>query len=752
MSRVPSSVRRLRHALPCCALVVSGLTSIALAGGANSVDHILPPDTMFVVSVDDDEAYTKSLEGMPFNKIMKEEEVVAFLEKPRAAIKDALAELTAKLKEQEGFENFDLSPEKLFSGNYGRMFVAITHVGLPSPEAGSPIPDIGFVVGIERREGAPDWQALLKDIVGRLTAKMPPEMAVHFEKVEKDGMNYEELMGGPPMRPAVVMGTVGNLQLFSLSKNSLAAVMSRASGNAQGKNLADNAIYQRCTKSIGMDSPSTVHFFANLDGAFKVATEGIKLALQQENQTEYIPTVDRIFELSGLKALKGISTASEAVDGVAHSRVFSLIDGERKGLLAAMPCEPIDLKNLKMVPKDATSLTMSQFNLGAVYDFAMNVFKEVDEKEYASAMEQLKGFQQMIGGQEKPLDIRADLIGNLGPQFMLVAPPSSNPMMPSYLAMLEVRNPDVAVDALTKVINFGATQSGGEVGLKTSDYKGTTIHQIEINGNLPIQLSPCFAVKDKFLMFALSTGDLKKQLRNAEKAESDITQKEDFQRFWGKVPQDGLVSLSYSDMKYAVESSYGGITMALPMLSMAGDMDLPIDMNLLPQQEALTKHLFGSLSYGVHTKDGELMESYGPFGGEVASALISGGIGVGALVAVRAAKEGMGHSSPAHAEAEPPKPVELQPADTAHNDLVNLKVGVTIYKLQHDQNAPDRLEQILEPMPDYKEGALGTDKLPIDPWGHAYLYKKTETGFVIWSMGPDGKDDGGSGDDIAVRK
>jgi len=35
-----------------------------------------------------------------------------------------------------------------------------------------------------------------------------------------------------------------------------------------------------------------------------------------------------------------------------------------------------------------------------------------------------------------------------------------------------------------------------------------------------------------------------------------------------------------------------------------------------------------------------------------------------------------------------------------------------------------------------------------DPWGHAYQYKLTEKkpGYVVWSVGPDGKD--GTGDDI----
>jgi general secretion pathway protein G len=44
------------------------------------------------------------------------------------------------------------------------------------------------------------------------------------------------------------------------------------------------------------------------------------------------------------------------------------------------------------------------------------------------------------------------------------------------------------------------------------------------------------------------------------------------------------------------------------------------------------------------------------------------------------------------------------------------------------------------------------DRLPHDPWGHAYVYRRiaVSPGFEIHSVGRDGIDEGGSGDDIAL--
>ncbi|HZV00378.1 MAG TPA: hypothetical protein VFF73_26905 [Planctomycetota bacterium] len=46
-------------------------------------------------------------------------------------------------------------------------------------------------------------------------------------------------------------------------------------------------------------------------------------------------------------------------------------------------------------------------------------------------------------------------------------------------------------------------------------------------------------------------------------------------------------------------------------------------------------------------------------------------------------------------------------------------------------------------------GTIGT--AAVDPWGHPFRFLKAEGGVSIYSTGPDGKDDGGKGDDIRVE-
>ncbi len=48
-----------------------------------------------------------------------------------------------------------------------------------------------------------------------------------------------------------------------------------------------------------------------------------------------------------------------------------------------------------------------------------------------------------------------------------------------------------------------------------------------------------------------------------------------------------------------------------------------------------------------------------------------------------------------------------------------------------------------------------TPKFLLDPWGHPYIYRREPSGFVLYSLGPDGIDQtkrGERGDDLVVRR
>lgn len=727
------------------ATLLSGLNP-AQAAPADGAASLLPKDTLFVMSVDDHAAFKKGQADMPLTKIMAEDEVKTFLEKPTTMARQAIGKLQEQIRSQEGFEDFEMSLDDLFAGNYGKVFVALTHVGMPDPQAGRMMPDIGLVLGIEPSQGAPDWQRVIKDLIGRAAQSTGKD--VGFKAVDAGSYSYEEMTGGKDQRPPVVMGRVGDLQLFSLSHETMRMVMDRASGSAQGSALTDNASFQTAARQIGIEDKGAIRFYMNMNLGVRLMAEGIKFALQAQNETEFVPLVDQLLEKSGLLGLSSVSSAGYSKDGVAISKGFVGVEGELKGLLALAPDEPIDLAVLDVVPKNATSLSIFKVDLGAAYDFAMDVFQTVAEDEYNQAQGMLQGFGAQIAGEgNPPFDLRNDLLANLGPQWVVLQPQSSNAMMPSFLIMAETGDGAKLMQGIQNLLTFGSMMSNGEFSSKMTAYKEVDILQVDIGAEAGIPISPCAAILDNYFILSLSVGDLKRHIRRAAKPGESIKSNEDFQRFYATIPEGAeLTSLKYTDIKFTVESMYGQLAMAVPMLTMAADFELPVEMALLPTQETITQHLYGSLAYSTSNDKGSTMTGYSPVGGELLGLLAAGAIGGGALWV------DMAQLSPAsRATATPTQPVEESPNDQVRHDLANLKAGVTIYKLQNGA-LPDSLSQLLEPSEAYPHGCLGASELPSDPWGHGYSYKKAGSGYVLWSFGANGQDDGGAGDDIKVEK
>jgi hypothetical protein len=86
----------------------------------------------------------------------------------------------------------------------------------------------------------------------------------------------------------------------------------------------------------------------------------------------------------------------------------------------------------------------------------------------------------------------------------------------------------------------------------------------------------------------------------------------------------------------------------------------------------------------------------------------------------------------------------------ARVDLDALDKAVASYMVDNDGKLPDSLDVLAKPDAS-GESYIAGGKLPLDPWGHAYVYTKTGATYRIASYGSDGKP-GGAGDaaDIEV--
>lgn len=92
--------------------------------------------------------------------------------------------------------------------------------------------------------------------------------------------------------------------------------------------------------------------------------------------------------------------------------------------------------------------------------------------------------------------------------------------------------------------------------------------------------------------------------------------------------------------------------------------------------------------------------------------------------------------------------LEFAKEKRAEGDMQALVTQIRLYEMK---NSGRRLNGNLQALVDQKL----LETLPLDPWGNGYVYKPDSSapkGFFLYSFGPDGKDDGGNGDDIVYGK
>jgi general secretion pathway protein G len=77
------------------------------------------------------------------------------------------------------------------------------------------------------------------------------------------------------------------------------------------------------------------------------------------------------------------------------------------------------------------------------------------------------------------------------------------------------------------------------------------------------------------------------------------------------------------------------------------------------------------------------------------------------------------------------------------SDFAQLDSAINLYRLKMSKY-PESLEELTKPLPGHDEALL--QKVPKDPWGEPYQYRKAQGRYEIFTLGAD-KTEGGEGSD-----
>ncbi|MEM6567295.1 MAG: type II secretion system protein GspG [Planctomycetota bacterium] len=307
-----------------------------------------------------------------------------------------------------------------------------------------------------------------------------------------------------------------------------------------------------------------------------------------------------------------------------------------------------------------------------------------------------------------------------------------------------------------------AEDMGGDVQVQRSEYRGSMVYTLSFTGalgslplgDLPIDPANFFrptitVMEDRVLITTLPT-HAKKEIRRVAKAKKKDEAPGIHEGIVAMGVPEGATTVGYADWPSFFGNLYTQLKSLAPMAAGMAGGELPFNVEALPDAALLTRHFRPSMRW-VSRGDGHVQHyaksSIGP------ETLLLPAMGVG--VAMPRAMAGSAMSDDAWVEAELVEEVptstdaELASARTQET-LVEIAVAIRLFELDHQGAAPESLTALLQKTPAYPGGYLEGGSVPQDAWGQAFVYALSDSGYTLWSIGANGIDDGGAGDDLTV--
>ncbi len=216
---------------------------------------------------------------------------------------------------------------------------------------------------------------------------------------------------------------------------------------------------------------------------------------------------------------------------------------------------------------------------------------------------------------------------------------------------------------------------------------------------------------------------------------------------------EGIQELLYIDYPSYIGTLYGLVKTFGALAGGMGEGELPFDLSQLPDAELLTRHFRPTLSVTRQSPAGRITRCDSSFGPEIPL----GGL-VSALLASYATSTQSEIPEPEEEAAEAwSEPVETVPAGAegdrgaTRDGLLRLRTLLEVYRWDRG-SYPSQLSDLSQPSARFPQGCLEGAPLPLDEWGRPFAYSLTsEGGFLLRSMGPNGLDEQGQGDDVRAQ-
>ena len=414
--------------------------------------------------------------------------------------------------------------------------------------------------------------------------------------------------------------------------------------------------------------------------------------------------------------------------------------------------EPLNSEALGLVHPNALVTSVTSLN-PAVLTKAIGVLAEDLGDDALVALDENYGFRP-----------DRDLAGSLGSALSYSLPKITSLISPPNLMVAALLKDKVSfTNGMDGLVRLAQDYVGDDFLFVRDEYKGNLLYTLSYIGELDLPIGdlpfdpaqifkPTATILDDRVVLMTTYGYAKAEIRRLAK----LAKKGEVPPVHGMIKQmgdlDGATTVGYSDWPNFLGSFYGQLRAMAPLLGAAAGGALPFDVKMLPEPDVLSRHFLPSENW-TRMKDGKVLQyAKSSLGLEaLIMPLMTFGL-YGTSSEMRGSQEVQVVATTDETEVDA---LELTVREMASSlteaSVMRVDVAVTLYQLDHKGAPPASLADLSLKTENYPNGYLDGAALPLDGWDRALVYRTVDGGYKLYSMGPNGEDDDGGGDDISSQ-
>ncbi|KAA3611601.1 MAG: hypothetical protein DWQ01_05795 [Planctomycetota bacterium] len=736
-------------------LLVVGLLAPSLLAQGEPLAKRLPGQTLLYLEIPDVQGMVESAQSSSLARMYKEDSMQAFLGQFLTVLEEGWGEIR-QMAEAQGV------PARLLSWDaFGALEVG-AGMKPPGPDSQRHEPDFYVGASIKLNQGlAPELYQFLS---GMLVSQGEAQL------VEKEDGSTVLHIGIAPGESASLWQEGDRLYGWM------------STGDFGTTSLAGQTSFQGA-RTRALSEGRGLFLYFDIGSMMETVSE-----LAQMGDPQGAALMTTMFSSMGIDSLGALSLGSGWLKDGSSSSIFSLDfkDGKPGGMWASMTDYKVDMGMLDYIPEAANSFSLSFMDMAISWDVAKGFLEELTAMDVGGAtlgdmwaQEEPMSHAWLVGEKSSLLDrglkgfgtrmfTFAEAAGGFGGAagggtFIEVRDVEGvrsmlHEFMPTASEVLK-NFPEAPVKLEVKTLSIAETNADGQRVVR----EGPEYYLMSVNARaLPNELKqasmalsmiqPTFGVTDDgWLVLGMSQSTVRTALKTGvKKPEKNIRSNPDVQAFLGRLPSSPM-QVSWNDFRGGLEDAYTQMQVFLPMFAASPEMaELPVDLNSLPEAEVFVGNMQPTEMFTSMENGSIVTRTRGSV--DLADLLLicaSGACVAPVFMATSVSHEAHAYEEDQAAVAEVPAPEVVDSGASVQDELNRLKSGLVVFELEHNRY-PSSLSELVKPTEDYPFGFLPDPErgLANDPWGNPFRYKALADGYLLYSMGPNGVDESGAGDDI----